>query len=546
MVVWRFSYESVGCLSVYRLVFTTTSPLGRMQNFVVGNCRVDILGNRVERDGDGVHLEPKVMKLLCFLVEHPGEVVTRETLLDHVWAGQVVEDDALSAAVIKLRKALGDRARHPSYIETVPKRGYRLIANVEPLDATRNPGGTIASEQTRPGIAVLPFENLSDEPEQRYFADGMSEDIISALSRARTFRVSARGSSFTYRDSQVDIRTVASELGVRYVLEGSVRKNGDRVRVTVRLVDVESDAQIWAERFDRVITDVFKVQDEITDLVVGALEPELGYAERSQIRSRTTESLSAWEHYQRGLDHMYQRTVEHDALAEEEFQRAMNLDAGFPAPLAALAYTLAQNIYQSPPDEVYRARTTEAIKVATQAIALDPGNALAHCALGRALSNSRQFDRALDPSRKAVELNPSSATCTRNLGFVLLHSGDAESAVSQLKRALQLSPRDPETWSFCHGIAMSYLALRNFELALVWVERALVAPNPTPWTQLTRAAVLGWLGRLEEAHGALKSASEQIENLSIQFSHSILSRQSRSPSVEVIVEGLRRAGLREA
>jgi len=356
--------------------------------------------------------------------------------------------------------------------------------------------------------------------------------------------VTARGSSFSYRDSPTDIRTIASDLGVRYILEGSVRKNSGRVRVTVRLVDVESDAQLWAQRFDRVITDVFEVQDEITDLVMGALEPELGYAERLQIRKRSTESLNAWEHYQRGLDHMYQRTMEHETIAEQELRRAIELDSSFAAPRAALAYTLTQTFYPTHPQDVEAKRPNEAIEVSTQAIALDPGNALAYCALGRALNNAQQFDRGLDASKKAVQLNPSSATCVRNLGFSLLYSGNAEAAIPQFERAMLLSPRDPETWSICHGIAMASLAMRDFEHALVWAERALLAPNPGPWPLITQAASLGCLGRIEEAANALEAALARLPKLwSVELVRNRIRRYSRSAFVDLLAEGLERAGM---
>ena len=332
---------------------------------------------------------------------------------------------------------------------------------------------------------------------------------------------------------------------VAYILEGSVRKVGDRVRISSQLVETGSGKHIWAERFDRDLTDVFEVQDEITTLIVGALEPELGHAERSLARRRPPENLDAWGHYQRGLDYMYQRTAQGDASAEREFRRAIELDPEFAAPLASLAYTRTQAVYQELPDDVFRERITEAIDLATQAIALDPGDALAHCALGRALENSRELDRALEANKTAVQLNPSSATCRRALGFSLLHSGDAKASIPEFKVALKMSPRDPERSSFCHGIALALLSEHEFDDALVWVERAISAPNPVNWALVTRAAILGCLGRKEHARAALVAAHEHVPGLSVAYARQIWSRASRcSPLIDAVAEGLALAGLR--
>jgi TolB-like protein len=445
--------------------------------------------------------------------------------------------------VIKLRKALGDSSRKPRFVETVPKRGYRLIAPVQTeLSDGQDADATPDAAGSRPGIVVLPFANLSPDAEQAYFAHGLAEDIITALSRVRTFAVISRGTSFQLGHLCDDPAAAGREVGVRYVLAGGVRRSNERLRVTAQLVDASSGEQVWAERFDRGAEDVFAVQDEITELVVGALEPELGFVERRRIRLALPESLDAWGHYQQGLAYMYQRTVEGDALAEPEFRRAAALDPTFAAPLAALSYTLTQTIYQSPSDEIFFARSSEARDIAEQAVALEPGSAMAYCALGMAFVNLKQCERAIEASRQAATLNPSSATCARVLGYAYLHSGDPDAAIPQFERALTLSPRDPETTSFYHGIAMSHCAKGDFEQALAWVERAILAPNPIPWCFVTRAGVLGCLDRIEEATLALELVRTKKPALTLALYEHECERFSRSTWFTRCGEGLRRAG----
>ena len=241
---------------------------------------------------------------------------------------------------------------------------------------------------------------------------------------------------------------------------------------------------------------------------------------------------------------MYQRTAHGDVCAEFEFRRAVELDARFAAPLAALAYTRSQALYQTPPDNVLAARMSEAIELANQAIGLDPEDALAYCALGRALYVSRKFDRALEASRTAVQLNPSSATCRRVLGFALLHSGDPKASIPEFEFALKLSPRDPERWSFFLGTAAAHLVQREFEQALVWIERALGAPNPTAWPLVVRAAILGYLGRTEDARAALALALRRMPEASVTDTLQLVSRMSRTTIADVVAEGLAAAGLR--
>ena len=264
-----------------------------MESFAINDVRVDEPGNRLVRDGEDVHVEPKVMRLLCCLVDRAGEVVPRTTLLDIVWAGQVVEDDALSASVIKLRKALGDSARNPRFIATVPKVGYRLIANLtlsqadpvtrvgdvdRQLDSSVKQQSPVATLASTPVVTVLPFENRSNDPNQQFLADGLTEDIAGALSRLRWLTIVDCSNTLHYKD-QAAARQAALDFDVDFIVRGSVRRAGDRLRVAVVLERADSGEHVWSERFDRDINEVFQIEDDICMFVLARLEIEISAAE---------------------------------------------------------------------------------------------------------------------------------------------------------------------------------------------------------------------------------------------------------------------------
>jgi TolB-like protein len=276
-----------------------------------------------------------------------GQTVTKGELARAVWSGTVVGDDAVTNAIIKLRRAFGDDSRSPKVIETIPKLGYRLVAKAQSLqieegqaDSDVPPVGATADgagpRTEPPTIAVLPFRNLSGDPEQEFFADGMAEDIITGLSRYRWFFVIARTSSFTYKGRAIDVKQVAQDSGVRYVLEGSVRKAGRRVRVTAQLIDATAGTHIWAERYERELEDIFAVQDEITEAIVAAIAPEIGDVERERAQRKPPGSLDAWSPYQRGLAGYHSSTEGGFRSAIEQFDRVNEIDPTF-APAFAMA-----------------------------------------------------------------------------------------------------------------------------------------------------------------------------------------------------------------
>jgi TolB-like protein/Tfp pilus assembly protein PilF len=359
----------------------------------------------------------------------------------------------------------------------------------------------------KPSIAIMPFTNMSGDPEQEYFSDGISEDLITTLSRIRWLFVIARNSTFTYKGKPVDLKQVGRELGVRYVLEGSVRKGGSRVRITAQLIDATNGAHVWAERFDRELADIFAVQDEITERIAATIEPELARAELERARRKPPESLDAWDLYQRGLWHVWQFNAEDNARARELFERATALDPSFSPFFAALALCrLLDHTLRYRPMSERNAET--ALRIAQRAVALDDKDATAHAIVGRAYAALGDHEQAIAELRKAVGLNPSLALAHYGLGMTLVLAGKPAEAVSELDAAQRLSPHDPYLWSFVMFRAWAYLSLGEFERAIEDASLAVRQPRaPFPaWGTL--ASALGHAGRIEEAKAALAKALE--------------------------------------
>ncbi|MEE9271038.1 MAG: winged helix-turn-helix domain-containing protein, partial [Candidatus Krumholzibacteria bacterium] len=301
----------------------------------------------LRRANSQIEVEPQVFSLLVYLIENRERVVTKDELIESVWDGRIVSDATMSSRISAARTALGDDGKAQRLIRTFPRRGFRFMSEVVEDEAVaasvapaapgleQAPSRSTVSE--KPTIAILPFKNMSGDAEQDYFVDGIAEDIITALSRFHWFFVISRNASFTYRDRTVEARRVAEDLGVRYVLEGSVRRAGNRVRITAQLVDATTGKQVWAERYDRELADIFAVQDEITNTIVGTIEPELGHVEREQARRKPPENIHAWDHFQRGLWHFYQFTDDKNDRARQEFRRAIDSDPDFSQAYAALA-----------------------------------------------------------------------------------------------------------------------------------------------------------------------------------------------------------------
>ncbi len=393
----------------------------------------------------------------------------------------------------------------------------------------------------KPSIAVLPFSNMSGDPDQEFFSDGITEDIITALSKIRWFFVIARNTTFSYKGQPVDVKQVAEELGVRYVLEGSVRKAGTRVRLTAQLIDAATGNHVWAERYDRDLSDIFALQDEMTQTIVGAIEPELGSVERERARRKPPESLDAWSCYQRGLWHLFRFTKVDNDEAEGLFQRAAELDPGFSGAFMGLATVGYWNVlfgHAESPEETL----ANAFTAARTAVSLDDKDAMAHWALGRVYTQMGESEAAFAELEKALAINPSFAHAYFSLGWAQILAGRMEEAIPHIDQALRLNPHDPSLWTFLIGRAIALLLLHRYAEAVEGARHALRQPTANFLTLATLVSALGHLGEIDDAHAAL----EQLYRLRTDFSRTLVARLIRfrnEPERACFLNGLRKAGV---
>ena len=386
-----------------------------------------------------------------------------------------------------------------------------------------------------------PFTNLSGDPEQEYFADGIVEDIITTLSHFRWLFVIARNSTFAYKGRAVDMKQVARELGVRYVLEGSVRKAGNRIRITGQLIDAATGTHLWADRYDRDLSDIFALQDEITASVAMAIGPAVAQAERERVARKPTENLDAWEAYYRGLWHFLKQTPEENQLAKPFFQRAIDLDPNFAPGYhgLALAHCWDANPYGIRP-------VAECIGIMRElsrtAVALDDADAVAHYALGTAFLLGGDPDGGRAELERAVGLDPNHAWAMAGLGVLYGFYKRSREGLALIERALRASPHDPLTWVWLHWMSLTYYFAGDYGAALALADRVIRARPEQGFSYRVRAAALGQLGRIDEAKATLRRAME-FKNFDLY----VRARPAHwsIESFEHQLEGLRKAGLRE-
>ena len=429
--------------------------------------------------------------------------------------------------------------------EGIGKHAVKNIAR--PVRVFRVTGADAAApEKTlavpdRPSIAVLPFDNLSGDPEQEYFADGIAEDLITALSRIRWLFVIARNSTFTYKGRSVDVKRVGQEMGVRYVLEGSVRKGGDRVRVTAQLIEATTGNHIWAKRYDRELADIFAIQDELTEAIAGEIEPELAEVERERAYRRPLEDLNAWDCYQRGLWHMWQLTGDENAEAQRLFQRAADIDPGFAPAFAGLAYSHFLDTVLAFRDTVSE-DLAKGRRAALRAVAIDVKDAMAHCILGRLDTALGDHSSAIGELETAIDLNPSYAHAHYGLAVCFLVAGRAEAAIPEFEIAEQLSPHDPNLSVFQAVRAAAHNVLGQFQQAEEYARRASRHPRASFWAYAHLAQALAGQGKSEQARAALSTLLEMQPDFSPEFFERVLTNTDRTV-LAVYFGLLRKAGL---
>src|SRR6202171_1062950 len=420
-----------------------------------GDCEINLERRELWRARRAVHVEPQVFDLLVYLVQNRDRVVSKDDLIASVWGGRIVSESTLTSRINAARNAVGDSGRKQQLIRTIPRKGLRFLGAVHtrvddntpaqapdlPSDEIRDVSRPALLMPDRPAIAVLPFTNMSGDPEQEYFSDGISEDIITALSKLRWFFVIARNSSFIYKDKAVHMKQVAEELGVGYVVEGSVRKSGDRVRITAQLNDVSPGSHIWAERYDRDIADVFAVQDEITESIVAAIEPEIYAAENFRTLRKPPERLDAWDLLMRALSHYWRVTRQDNAETQALLERAIAIDPNYGQALGLLATSHMFSVHMGWADIATAAPIAE--RAALAAILADSEDPWAHNALGSVYFSTRRLDQSLAEFELTLQLNPNFSLVQGYYGLALSYCGRWQEANEAAQRALRLSPRDP-------------------------------------------------------------------------------------------------------
>ena len=522
--------------------------------FAFGDHVLDVERRELRRGGDPIAVEPQVFDMLVHLVRNRGRVVSKDELIETVWGGRIVSESAVTTRLNAARKAIGDDGAAQRLIRTVSRRGVHFVGEVRedsaPEVATRRAaavGVTVPlTLPDKPSIAVLPFANLSSDPEQDYFAEGMVEDIITNLARLRWLFVIARNSTFTYKGRAVDIRQVAEELGVRYVLEGSVRRTGSRVRVTAQLIEAESGGHVWAERYDRGIEDIFAVQDEITDMISGTLEPEISAAERDRAHRKPPGSLGAWELYQRGMRHLLRRNREDFTTARALLREALAIDPSFSTAHAAFAISAFWQITHGFATDAVAMRA-ELLAAAERAIECDDHDFLAHSAMGLAFMELGRHALALTEHDVATSLNPNSAFAQWCFGYALLRADRPQDALDRFDLALRLSPRDPGAWTYQTLRASSLYQLGLYAEAIAAAQDATRTPlADVVWPLVHWAASEGQLHGGKDAASVVEELRRKRPGLTIAAFRAWPHNEPRSAlSLERIVDGLRKAGLPE-
>jgi adenylate cyclase len=423
-----------------------------------------------------------------------------------------------------------------------PIRVFRMAGEMAELSeklVAAAVSATPAGFDDRRAIAVLPFANFSGDPEQEFFADGITEDIISMLAGWRAFPVIARNSTFTYKGKTVDIKKVGEELGVRYVLEGSVRKSGRRVRVTMQLIRADTNHHIMAERYDRDLTDLFELQDEIAHTIAGAIEPEILKFERDRIADRPQHSEDAYELYQRGMFYHYRQNKEDNVAAQAYFRRALAIDAQYPQAAAALAIAVLNAGYLGWSGNAER-NFAEALELAQRAIALDPRYPNAHLALALVSMWLGRTDRSAAEFKEAIKLNPSFAAAHAVLGAVLNFQGQSEEGVESVDKGIRLSPSDPRLFIWLSGLAAAHYQLRHYSQAIEIARRSWTLNNSYITGLTYVVAALAQLGRVEQAQAALADLKKRDPNLTAL--RTTVQLYQDPAAVDHLLDGLRKAG----
>ena len=519
--------------------------------YLFEDCVLDSDRRELHRGPEAVSVAPQVFDLLEYLIRNREHVVSKDDLIAAIWDGRVVSDAAVTTRVNVARAAIGDSGAEQRLIKTLPRKGFRFVGAVrkeqgptEASDSVKEPPRPTLTLPDRPSIAVLPFANLGANQEQEYFTDGIVEDIITELSRLSELFVIARNSSFQYKGKAVDVRQVGRDLGVRYVLEGSVRRDGNRIRIAAQLIDAATGVHRWAERYDRKLEDIFAVQDEVVGTIVPILAAHLRKAETERTRSKPPNSWQAYDYYLQAVDAMasfdMSFSVEDLHEARRLLQQSLAIDGNYARSCAILSNTyIAAWINPVNTDFLDPGALDQARQFAHKAVQLDPNLPLAHASLGFALLFQREHDASIAAFESAIALNPN-YVCWQ-FGGALVLAGNARRAIDVLKAYMRLDPFHAPIGL----LGLAHYMLKQYSQAIP-ILRECVSRAPRLWPVRTwLAATYARLRQLEEAR------AESAEVLRIQPNYTIGGTARRialfksANDRKHFFDGLRKAGLPE-
>jgi TolB-like protein/tetratricopeptide (TPR) repeat protein len=526
---------------------TEASLLFAFEHFVLDQARREL-----RRGGNLVAVEPKVFDLLVHLVANRERVVSKDDLINAVWDGRVVSESALTTAVNAARVALGDSGEAQRLIKTLPRKGFRFVGEVleraagaVPIHPSEAVEGAAPALPDKPSIVVMPFANLSGDPQHDYFADGVVEDIITSLSRIRWLFVIARNSSFAYKGRAVDVKQVGRDLGVRYVLEGSIRKAGNRIRITGQLIDATTGIHLWADRFDSSVEDVFELQDQLTGSVVGAIAPKLERAEIERANRKPTERMDAYDFFLRGMASLHKFTRKDTDAALDFFHRALEVDQEF-----ASAYAMASLCHTRRKLQGWMAHSarevSEGERLARQATRFgrEDANALAFAGFTLAFLALDLEDGAAYVNQ-AVALNGNHASARHFSGWIKIWLGEPDRALEQFDHAARLSPVDPFIYFNLHGAAHALFFAGRFDEA---IERAMMALRVQPdhhGALRIGVASFARAGRTREAATMLARLRSFDPTLRVSNLRNKLGPYKDPKRILIYEDALRQAGLPE-
>jgi TolB-like protein len=513
---------------------------------------LDIDRRELRRAGRLIAIEPQVFDLLAFFLRHRDRVVTKDEILDSVWSGRIVSESTLTSRINSARAAIGDNGKAQRLIKTLRHKGFRFVGAVrEPLGrertadpGTSGPGSSPLSLPDKPSIVVLPFANLSGETSNDYFADGMVEEITMALGRLPWLFVIASSSAFAYKGRPTDVRQVGADLSVRYVLQGSVRKDGSRVRISVQLTDASNGQQIWSERLDGDLHEVFALQDQIGTELSARIAPTLRSKETERARRKPTTSLTAYDLFLRALPPRRDNRAQNEASLSLLYQ-AIELD-----PTYGTAYGLAAWCYEiqtvfgwlSPSDP----RVKEGIRLANLAAEHGENDPDALWMAGLSLATlAGEIERARDLIERSLAINPNSARAWWASGIVRTYLGQQDAALDHLARSRRLNPLDTAAYAYWAMIATAHFFAGDLDAALAAVEKALTDWADAPPALRLKAAICGLRGRIDEGRGCVERLVALDPEITLETVASFYGKpHANSRAVEDLLDGLRNCGLR--